>query len=34
MKVRDNRVSKRAEVYLSREEKERRNTHAGGVSES
>jgi hypothetical protein len=29
----DNRVSKGAEFYLNREEKERRNTHTGGVSE-
>jgi hypothetical protein len=33
MKVTHNRVSKRAEFYLGREEKERRNTHMGGISE-
>jgi hypothetical protein len=30
MKVMDNRVSQRAEFYLSREEKERRGAHIGG----
>jgi hypothetical protein len=34
MKVTDNKVSKKAEFYLSRKEEERRNTHRGVVSKA